>query len=219
MKKISKKQAAVKRTRARSIAAKKGWETRRHNQREALVKQIAKDAKRTVHKSPKRDANADRPAGKAPIRVKGQGTRHHKKTGRAKKGTARPRKSREERLANENKKLRKALLAQERRDRTAIRKAQKETKKAVAEVKQSKTYEESLIKNMIAGGASNMAIVKLWPEKEHDRIKKMVIQAKLDIGVELYNDIRFDAFELAEDFDWDISDIYDAWDYDAEGST
>jgi hypothetical protein len=52
------------------------------------------------------------------------------------------------------------------------------------------------------------------PEDQRKDAAKAIIQERMDSAVRLFGDPRIEAWELAEDLEWDVSDVYDAWDYD-----
>jgi hypothetical protein len=54
----------------------------------------------------------------------------------------------------------------------------------------------------------------LLPEEAREESVKRIVQDRLDRSVRLFGDPRIEAWDLAEELDWDISDVYDAWDYD-----
>jgi hypothetical protein len=115
------------------------------------------------------------------------------------------------------KKQQKAEKRREYRERSAIRKAakEKEFKRMVIEqTKETRVKDLAIGRNLVSNGLTNLAILGQFPEKDREEIKLLIVQGRLDFGAALYGDIRGDAFDLADDFDWDISDIYDAWTYD-----
>jgi hypothetical protein len=198
MSKISKKSLFVKRSRA----AKKGWETRRKNE------QRSQSRKGTSTKRDNATNSRSKKSRKQPTKQRGR--IQAKKEPTSKQLQAKVTRIQRE-LAKEKAKNRRREKSAEYRERSAIRKAEKLAKRAPIS-------EEKLIERLVRGGAGNMAIVNLWPPEERERVKSLVVQARLDFSAVLYNDVRFDAFELADDFDWDISDVFEDWSYDAEGA-
>ncbi len=55
------------------------------------------------------------------------------------------------------------------------------------------------------------------PDSDREAAIKHIIQARLDRAQRLFGDVRVEAWDLAEELDWDITDVYDGWDYE-EGS-
>lgn len=216
MKKIAKKASSVKRSRA----AKKGWETRRKNAESAnRASNTGEDnsvsAGNSRARTAKRTVRDNRALEKARAKLAAE-----KKAFRAKQKT----------FQGEQKKAR----ARESRERTAIRKAhekeqirqQKARELAIVERKKIESDRrfaraahlamEKTITKMAYSGIPVPVILQPYEGAELERAKAIVVQAKLDRAVMLWNDVRWEAFDLAEELDWDISDIYDAWDYTGE---
>ncbi len=187
MSKLSKKALFVK----RSEAAKKGWDTRRGKQQDKQSKRGKGD------KAPSRGVKS------APKSKPRSNSR------RQSKGAKAPRPSKSDTRASVYSLEREVarLKKEQARDRATIRKA---NEKALKSLKTS----ETMIANMARNGVPIRNILKQIPESGHEHAKKIVIQTRLDMAAELYHDVRWEAFDLADELDWDISDVFDAWEYD-----
>lgn len=199
MSKLSKKALFVK----RSNAAKKGWATRRDKQQSNQSQRTSRDKAPSRGAKPAKKSGPRPNAGRQPKRAKV--TRSSKSNTRASVHSAKDKKI--ARLEKENTRLRKAQQKEQSRDRAAIRKAGKEALKSVETL-------EKTIANMARNGVPIRTILKQIPESGHEHAKKVIVQTRLDMSASMYEDVRWEAFDLADELDWDISDVFDAWDYD-----
>lgn len=124
-----------------------------------------------------------------------------------------------ERKLREYERKMKQLDAQFKRAQKAQKKqiaqARKETREAIKREKiraEQLTYRE-LIRQGV-DGAPIKPLLKKMSRNLRDAATKEIIQGRLDRASEVFDDVRIEAWEIAEDLDWDISDVYDAWDYD-----
>lgn len=161
MKRIAKKALDVK----RSKAAKKGWATRRRNEREAK-----RDAKKKDYERAMRE-------------------------------------------------LGKQLQRSQAKERAAIRKASN-LQRALKEKDREHSSPQALKRAAHEAGErmKTVDILNMMSADDRRQAEKDIINTRMDRALRLYGDVRYDAYVLAEEFDWDIGDIYDAWDYE-EGST
>jgi len=126
-----------------------------------------------------------------------------------------------ERKVREYERKMKQLDAQLKRAQKAQRKeiaqARKETREALKLEKaraEKLTYNELIRKGI--DGAPIKPLLKKMSRNLRDAATKEIIQGRLDRASEVYDDVRIEAWDIAEDLDWDISEVYDAWDYEAE---
>ena len=187
MSKLSKKALFVK----RSEAAKKGWDTRRARQQ---------DNRSSGTKRDKKTSGGVKTAPKSRPRANNGG--HSKGSKAPRPSTADPRRSVRS-LEREIEKLKK----EQERDRAAIRTA---NQKALKSLKAT----ETMIANMARNGVPIRNILRQIPESGHQHAKEVIVQTRLDMAAELYEDVRWEAFDLADELDWDISEVFDAWSYD-----
>lgn len=160
---MSKKKTKVK-SAVRSEAAKRGWETRRHNEYKKKMGEL--DAK---------------------IKASAE-----KQAGSGKKLLSRAAEYRE-RFAERRKLLR--FRAKHRKKMYKIR-----VETGVMQI----MLEEKTLKE----------VIESFPKRDRNQVTKDLIQARLDRASRLYGDVRLDAWDLAEELGWDITEVYDAWDYE-----
>jgi hypothetical protein len=107
------------------------------------------------------------------------------------------------------------LKREQAKQKKQLAQARKETREAVKREKaraEKLTYQELIRKGV--DGAPIKPLLKKMPRNLRDAATKEIIQGRLDRAADVYDDVRFEAWEIAEDLDWDIGDVYDAWDYD-----
>lgn len=254
MPKLSKKALFVKRSLAakkgwqtrqaikRSEAAKQGWESRRESQRstdkrksgankKAKTKSVAVKQSRSPARKPSRPAHGpsirgDRgPKKKTPLRKSRSAIARVKAEAARKIAAIQAAANRK--VASANSKTKAAtqrLKADKQRQAAAKKEAQKERRresrerseirKANEKALKSMSTAETMVVNMARNGVTIPNILKQIPKSGHEAAKKIIIQTRLDMSAALYEDVRWEAFDLADELDWDISDVFDAWDYD-----
>ena len=205
MPKISKKASSVNRSRA----AKKGWETRRAN---AAKRDDSAPKERAKQTGNKRGASksADKLARDA-AKLK----RERANLEAAKKAFRAEQKRERASLRKAETKESRALKKAETLEKAAAKKTELAIKKLEAALSDMKSVED-IVTNMAQKGVPVSAILGPFEDNPEatQRIKELIVQARLDMSAAAYNDVRWDAFDLAEELDWDISDVYDAWNYD-----
>lgn len=86
------------------------------------------------------------------------------------------------------------------------------------EIKRAILAEHWRVKTLIMKAAfrsiSVATALELIPKELHVESIKSIIQHRMDSAVKIFGDPRIEAWDLAEELGWDISDVYDAWDYD-----
>lgn len=94
-----------------------------------------------------------------------------------------------------------------------IKKLEKQLKKDFEEARK-----KALIQRAVLGLGKIGELVEQLPKRDRKKAFKDIIQQRMDKAVRIYGDVRTEAWDLLEElfeYDYeDISDIYDAWDYE-----
>lgn len=86
--------------------------------------------------------------------------------------------------------------------------------KAKHEKRMRKIRIETGVMDIILERKTLAEVIASFPKRDRTQVTKDIIQARLDRAVRIYGDPRIDAWDLAEELGWDITEVYDAWDYE-----
>ena len=133
------------------------------------------------------------------------------KRGSVKREYERKQREYERKMAQLEKDLKRAQKAQKRE----IAKAEKETRELLKREKaraERLTYQELVRKGV--DGAPIKPLLQKMSRNLRAAATKEIIQGRLDRASDVYDDVRYEAWEIAEDLDWDVSEVFNAWDYE-----
>jgi hypothetical protein len=102
----------------------------------------------------------------------------------------------------------KAAQVKTRKDLAKLRKQVREEKKRVERI----TYKD-LIRQGVDGAPIKPLLQKLSRNLRAQATRE-IITGRLNRAANVYDDVRTEAWDIAEDLDWDISEVFNAWDYD-----
>lgn len=112
-------------------------------------------------------------------------------------------------------KLNRELKRAQKKQRQALAKAKKETQALIKAEKaraERLTYQE-LVRQGVDGAPIKPLLQKM-SRNLRDAATKEIIQGRLDRASTVYDDVSYEAWEIAGDLDWDISEVFNAWDYE-----
>lgn len=102
----------------------------------------------------------------------------------------------------------KAAQKKTRKDLAQLRKQVREEKKRVERI----TYKELVRKGV--DGAPIKPLLQQLSRNLRTQATKEIITGRMNRAAHVYDDVRTEAWDIAEDLDWDISEVFNAWEYD-----
>lgn len=129
-------------------------------------------------------------------------------------------------LEKELKKAQRAARKTVEQEKRAVAKAKQDAKKELAQVKrdlakqvkaEQKRVERITYKELVRQGVDGAPIKPLLQKLSkglRTQATNEIITGRLNRAAHVYDDVRFEAWEIAEDLDWDISEVFNAWEYD-----
>lgn len=98
------------------------------------------------------------------------------------------------------------------------REAKLRVKEEKLKLKQEKKRVEKIVYNNLVrqgvDGAPIKDLLKKLPRNLRGPATQEIIQGRLDRAAHVYDDVAYEAWQIAADLDWDISEVFDAWDYE-----